>query len=175
MRFAKIAERMWNFYDRGQLKLKLKCYEEKRNYKDSWEILVLRYSAMSNILDTPPPEPRDELDEPGISEDDRALIRQFHEALQTVTMDECDYCNEKWFEMHCKAVGTGINAKNICRRCSNKPNVFWDSNNMDPGKSIQDLARDLNLKVPEPLSQVEEMMISPVISSFIMLTIRFML
>jgi hypothetical protein len=37
---------------------------------------------------------------------------------------------------------------------------------MDPGKSIQDLARDLNLKVPEPLSQVEEMMISPVISIF---------
>jgi hypothetical protein len=62
MMFAKIAERMWNIYDRWQLKLKLKCDKEKRNYKDLWAILELTYSAMSNILDTPPPEPMDELD-----------------------------------------------------------------------------------------------------------------
>src|SRR5579859_4540182 len=65
-------------------------------------------------------------------------------------------------EMNCKTVGTGINARKVCQRCQDKPGVFWNSNKMDPGKSIQDLARERNLTVPEPLSQVEEMMISPV-------------
>jgi len=68
---------------------------------------------MSNILGARTPV-QDELDEPAISEDDCALLRQFHEALQAVTMDECDYCNEKWFEMGCNTVGTGINEKKIC-------------------------------------------------------------
>ena len=129
---------------------------------------------MSDLLATTPLV-QDELDEPAISDEDRVLIRQFHKALQAVTMDECHHCNEKWFEMDCSTLGTGINAKKICRRCRNKPNVFGDSNKMDPGKSIQDLACELNLKIPEPLSQVEEMMISPVISLFVMLRIRCML
>ena len=129
---------------------------------------------MSDLLATTPLV-QDELDEPAISDEDRVLIRQFHKALQAVTMDECDHCNEKWFEMDCFTSGIGINAKKICRRCRNKPNVFGDSNKMDPGKSIQDLAHEHNLKIPEPLSQVEEMMISPVISLFVMLRIRCML
>ena len=45
---------------------------------------------MSDILGTITPV-QDELDELAISEDDCALLRQFHEALQAVTMDECDY------------------------------------------------------------------------------------
>ena len=43
-----------------------------------------------------------------------------------------------------------------------KPRVFSESNHMNPGPSIQELARTHGMKVPEPLSQVEEMMISPV-------------
>src|SRR5579859_8304574 len=105
--------------------------------------MVLKYIAISDILDTTPPV-RDELDEPVISDDDRALLREFHEALQAVTMDECDHCNERWFEMDCKTVGTGINARKVCKRCEEKPSVFSDSNKMDPGESIQDLARERN-------------------------------
>ena len=54
----------------------------------------------------------------------------------------------------------------ICRRCRNveKAKVFCHLNHMDPGPSIQQLARTNGMKVPEVLSQVEEMMISPVIT-----------
>ena len=37
-----------------------------------------------------------------------------------------------------------------------------DTNHMNPGLSIQALARANGMKVPEILSQVEEMIISPV-------------
>src|SRR5436190_21441717 len=93
-----------------------------------------------------------------ISEDERKLIQNFHNELSKVTMDGCGSCCEKWFSMDVK--------NDICTRCRNakKAEVFCHSNHMDPGPSIQQLARDNGMKVPEVLSQVEEMMISPVIT-----------
>jgi len=93
-----------------------------------------------------------------ISEDDRKLIQNFHNELSKVTMDECGSCREKWFGMDVK--------DGICGRCSEvkRAERFCGLNHMDPGPSIQQLARDNGMKVPEVLSQVEEMMISPVIT-----------
>src|SRR5271169_6712965 len=66
-------------------------------------------------------------------------------------------CCEKWFDMK-------VNSDGICQRCQNpqKASLFSESNHLNPGPSIQELAQTHGLKVPEPLSQVEEIMISPV-------------
>ena len=76
--------------------------------------------------------------------------------LSVVRMEECATCREKWFDMNIK--------EGVCRRCSNlkNPLAFHEINRMNPGPSIQELARMHGMKVPEQLSQVEEMMISPV-------------
>jgi hypothetical protein len=57
-----------------------------------------------------------------------------------------------------------INDGGICWRCRNSDKFKLPSelNHLNPGLSIQELARTHGMKVPEPLSQVEEMMISPV-------------
>jgi hypothetical protein len=101
-----------------------------------------------------------DLNQMAISEDDRALLQKFHEELSSITMEECNSCREKWFDMD---VHDGV-----CRRCRkpDKANLFSDTNHMDPGPSIQQLAHENGLKVPELLSQVEEMMISPVHLSY---------
>jgi len=67
-------------------------------------------------------------------------------------MEECIFCREKWFNMD-------VSPEGICRRCKNaaKLNVYSESNNMNPGPSIQELDHQHGMKVPEPLSQVEEM------------------
>ena len=101
---------------------------------------------------------QDYLDQPAISEDDRELVRNFHNELSAVTMDECRNCCEKWCDMN-------VDASGICGRCRSSEKaaeVFSNMNPMDPGLSIQALAHANGMKVPEILSQVEEMMISPV-------------
>ena len=92
-----------------------------------------------------------------ISEEDHDLIQNFHNKLLQVTLEECRICCEKWFDMK-------VNNTGICRRCQNpqKAALFSELNQLNPGPSIQELASSHGLKVPEPLSQVEEMMISPV-------------
>jgi hypothetical protein len=100
---------------------------------------------------------QDYLDQTAISEDDCKLLRNSHKELSAVTIDECGICCEKWFDMD-------VDARGICRRCRNpgKAEVFSASNHMNRGLIIQALARAHGMKVPEVLSQVEEMMISPV-------------
>src|SRR5947207_6238183 len=72
-------------------------------------------------------------------------------------MKEGGKCCEEWFDMD---VEDGISG-----RCRNgKAGIFSVMNHMDPGLSIQELAHAHGIKVPEVLSQVEEMMISPVIT-----------
>ena len=112
------------------------------------------------MIVNPPVQPvQDYLDQMAISEDDSKLLQKFHNELSAVTMDECGMCCEKWFDMD-------VDASGICRRCRNlkpaKKGTLSDTNHMNPGLSIQALARVHEMKVPEVLSQVEEMMISPV-------------
>ena len=47
-----------------------------------------------------------------ISEDDHALIQDFHNELSSMTMEECKICCEKWFDMN-------VDHDGICRRCRN--------------------------------------------------------
>ena len=57
-----------------------------------------------------------------------------------------------------------VNDDGICQRCRKpgKENLFTRHNRLDPGLSIQQLAVLHGLPVPEQLSQIEEMMLSPV-------------
>ena len=48
---------------------------------------------------------QDCFDQPAISENDRELLRNFHNELAAVTMDECVICCEKWFDMDVDAGG----------------------------------------------------------------------
>src|SRR6266496_5127007 len=109
----------------------------------------------TNIAATLPVQ--DYLDQMAISEDDHDLLQNFHNELSLMTMEECIICCEKWFDMD-------INDDGICRRCRNpeKAKLFSNLNHLNPGPSIQELACTHGMKIPEPLSQVEEMMISPV-------------
>lgn len=103
------------------------------------------------------PPPVDYLDQVALTDHEQELLRGFQNALSSVTMEECNYCHEKWFDMN-------VNEDGICRRCIKENNIriFDESNHLNPGPSIQELAAVHGLKVPESLSQVEEIMISPI-------------
>ena len=99
----------------------------------------------------------DPLNEPAISNDDRRLLETFHKELDKIQMEECFNCGEKWFDMN-------VDADGICARCrqQNNENRFIKLNNLDPGPTIQELARKYDLPIPESLSQVEQMLLMPV-------------
>ena len=62
-------------------------------------------------------------------------------------------------------IAQAVDASGICGKCRKSKKaveVFSNTNHMDPGLSIQALAHANGMKVPEILSQVEEMMISPI-------------
>ncbi|EIW68980.1 hypothetical protein TREMEDRAFT_62696 [Tremella mesenterica DSM 1558] len=65
----------------------------------------------------------------------------------------CTYCKERWFGMQ---VEGGRRT-----RCRANPAKWTAENNMDPGKSLQELCQDAGMVVPETPSQVEEMLLSP--------------
>jgi hypothetical protein len=119
----------------------------------------MRLQVMRLIEGNQPP-PVDYLDQIALTGNESELLRDFQNALSSVRMEECSYCHEKWFDMN-------VNEDGICRRCTKENNtrIFDESNHLDPGMNIQELAALHGLKVPEPLSQVEEIMISPVHSS----------
>jgi len=100
----------------------------------------------------------DPLDQPAISDEDRQLIQTFHEKLSKLQMEECNNCHERWFDMNIDAT-TGL-----CSQCrnQNRAKLFNADNFMDPGPSVQELARQYGLKVPEPCTQLEAMCISQV-------------
>jgi hypothetical protein len=116
---------------------------------------VSHSKKFSNIcLDLPPPDPLDEL---AISDDDHRLLETFQKELDKVQMEECFNCGERWFDMN-------VNEDAICARCrqENNQNRFTKLNNLDPGPTIQELARENGLPIPEPLSQVEQVLLMPV-------------
>jgi len=54
-----------------------------------------------------------------------------------------------------------VNDDGVCARCrqENNQNRFTKLNNLDPGPTIQELARENGLPIPEPLSQVEQVLL----------------
>ena len=57
-----------------------------------------------------------------------------------------------------------VNEDGVCARCrkENNQDHYTKSNNLDPGLTIQELARENDLPIPEPLSQVEQVLLMPV-------------
>jgi hypothetical protein len=57
-----------------------------------------------------------------------------------------------------------VNEDGVCARCrqENNQNRFTKLNNLHPGPTIQELARENGLPIPEPLSQVEQVLLMPV-------------
>jgi hypothetical protein len=91
-----------------------------------------------------------------ILNEDQELLKKFHKELALMTMEKCNAYQERWFDIN---VHDGICRR---RRNPNKMNIFSNINHTDSDPSIQQLAYNNRLKVPEPLSQVKEIMISPV-------------
>src|SRR5947207_5941965 len=105
---------------------------------------------------SPSPQP---LQQMAITEEDRSLIEDFHRELASVEIEFCNICKERWFDMH-------VNDDGICRRCRRHKHGeaprFMEINKLHPGSNIQELAARYELPIPEPLSQIEEMLISKV-------------
>lgn len=118
---------------------------------------ILDISPSSQPLQQMPA--REDLQQMAITEEDHALIDEFHRQLAAVEIEFCEICNERWFDMK-------VNDDGICQRCRNhKPGEvprFTKINKLHPGPSIQKLAVEYGLPIPEPLSQIEEMLISKV-------------
>ena len=53
------------------------------------------------------PPPVDYLDQVALTDHEQELLRGFQNALSSVTMEECNYCHEKWFDMN-------VNEDGIC-------------------------------------------------------------
>ncbi|KAF8154323.1 hypothetical protein K438DRAFT_1622431, partial [Mycena galopus ATCC 62051] len=99
----------------------------------------------------PPPSqhPFNPSAEPAVSPEDKILMDNVREKILQVQLESCDSCHERWFDL------TVINGK--CQKCRarNHSGKFQTSNMMNPGL----------VPGPEtlpPLTQIEEMMISPV-------------
>jgi ATP-dependent DNA helicase PIF1 len=86
----------------------------------------------------------DPLLESAVSANNKILLENCRNKLMDITMDSCDLCHEKWFNL---GVENGV-----CVNCK-KGSKFQASNNMYPGDRASHL--------PE-LTQMEEMLISPV-------------
>jgi hypothetical protein len=98
----------------------------------------------------PPPAPPPPVQPAGFLPPDQwKLIRDFHTALDTVKMEYCIRCRERWFSMRLRDV--------ICDACflrdkgSQSPFLMSIDNEMDPG--------DVPVHLPT-LTQVEEMIIA---------------
>jgi len=107
-------------------------------------------------------EDNDPLNQCAISKEDFKRIQTFHEQLRQLKMEECCNCLEKWFDMK-------VDSNGYCSRCSSSAGHFGQkfckANLMDPGPSVQDLAREHGLPIPEPCTQLEAMIISPVFNA----------
>jgi hypothetical protein len=90
------------------------------------------------------------MQEPAINDTEWGYISSFNTAINDIKLEECNMCNERWFEMRLK--------NGICRNCqriekSGKPHLFTMANNADVGL------------IPEHLpilTEIEEMLIARV-------------
>ncbi|KZP17546.1 hypothetical protein FIBSPDRAFT_894130 [Athelia psychrophila] len=92
-----------------------------------------------------PEEGADPMSAPAISADDKILLENCRQKLMDISMETCNLCHEKWFDLN-------LNSAGKCTKCA-KSTKFMDSNAMYPGPDPDHLP---------PLTQMEEMLISPV-------------
>lgn len=105
----------------------------------------------------------DPMSQRAIPEEDRKRLQSFHEQLRAIHKEECSNCNEGWFDLEVAEID------GRCWRCRKSPKdaqKFSAANLMDPGPSVQDLARQAGLPIPEPCTQIEAMILSPVSNNF---------
>ncbi|KAK7000858.1 hypothetical protein R3P38DRAFT_1816926 [Favolaschia claudopus] len=98
----------------------------------------------------PPPVRLPPLSELAISPEDRDLIKDVRNKIMAISLESCTECHERWFDLN---VIDGVCSK--CRVRSNNKFKYRDCNEMNPG----------SIPGPEdlpPLTQMEEIMISPV-------------
>ncbi|TFK58501.1 hypothetical protein BDN72DRAFT_743062, partial [Pluteus cervinus] len=89
------------------------------------------------------------LEDPAISAHDRVLLQNVRNKIMNISMESCVHCHEKWFDL-------GVNGNGYCNKCKPgraHPEKFQAVNNMYPGAIPENLPQ---------LTQIEEMMISPV-------------
>lgn len=99
-----------------------------------------------------------------LSMEDRALCQEFHRQAQAIRMQECSRCEERWFNID---VENGLCAQ--CRKLDAKGRgeTFTAANHMSPGTLPQFV-----LDNPEfELTQIEEILISPVHAMMSVMTI----
>lgn len=88
-----------------------------------------------------------------ISEEQRELIQTFSSALDNISLQCCDSCHTEWYDLDVR--------DGKCKRCRLSAK-YTATNAMDPGPDLATLCRRDGLPVPEPPSQVEEMLLSKV-------------
>ncbi|KAJ7498879.1 hypothetical protein FB451DRAFT_1014346, partial [Mycena latifolia] len=94
----------------------------------------------------PPPNP---LSEKAISDQDQVLMDGVRKKIMDIRLESCGACHEHWFDLQV------VNDK--CQKCRKRthPEKFQTSNMMNPGIVP-------GPDVLPPLTQIEEMIISPV-------------
>lgn len=88
----------------------------------------------------------DPLSTSAVSDEDKVLLKNCRQKLTAITMESCNFCHEEWFDLNV------TNGK--CKKCT-RSNKWQASNNMYPGP-------DPDPAILPPLTQMEEMLISPV-------------
>jgi hypothetical protein len=98
----------------------------------------------------PPPQQLDPLLNPAISPEDHSYLEQVREKWSAIQLEICDGCEREWFDLDVQQTESG---SNLCKDCRKAVPVFHKDNNLYPGPGCPDLP---------PLTQMEEMLISPV-------------
>ena len=96
--------------------------------------------------------------DPALLPEDFALLEKWNDKVYEDTLETCNSCQERWFDMELQG--------GVCRRCQKddakrntnvdsqqEPRLFSDENFTDPG--------EMPVNLP-PLTQVEEMLIARV-------------
>jgi ATP-dependent DNA helicase PIF1 len=91
-----------------------------------------------------------------LTDADKKLLETFHQAIERETMEICDRCNERWFNM-------SLDDNNVCIKCrladsstkrdEDEPFLYSSLNNADPG--------GINPALPK-LTMIEELLIARV-------------
>jgi len=98
----------------------------------------------------PPLQQLDPLFDPTISPEDHNCLEQAHTKWAAIQLESYDGCEQEWFDFDVEQTETG---DNLCKDCQKTTPLFHKDNNLYPGPGCPNLP---------PLSQLEEMLISPV-------------